>query len=283
LTEPVNIGNALGGLPYSRLYVFQPGGARFEQGTFRDIGGTAAVPDFGGFAHDSNKDKAGPDINVVDLDNDGDLDLLQSYHVDCREPDLPYSPCEYRQGTFAWRNMLAEKGELRFEPAMNTGIAEVGKLRYNRAKGVYDTERVGAGLPYVSLGDVNNDSLVDVVAVGPSDPGWSPRADPVGGRFWYNLGGSGSDARPRMWDSRRSTGATASGTSSSMFRRLDRVYSLPASHPRRSQDCRDPIRSTIGPIMPTQHLPISTTTAGWISWYPIAAGSRGSKFGHSCS
>lgn len=42
------------------------------------------MPDFGGFYHDSTRDKAGPDISLRDLHNDGDLDLLQSYHVDGR-------------------------------------------------------------------------------------------------------------------------------------------------------------------------------------------------------
>ncbi len=79
----------MGGVPHSRLYVFRPQGDRFEDGHFEDIGGTDVVPDFGGFYHDSSQDKAGPDINLRDLDNDGDLDLVQSFHVDVREPLLP--------------------------------------------------------------------------------------------------------------------------------------------------------------------------------------------------
>jgi hypothetical protein len=184
-----NIGNANWGLPLSRLYVFQPKGSKFEDGTFKDLGGTNLIPDFGGFYHDSARDKAGPDINLSDLDNDNDLDLLQSYHVDCRQPGLPYSPCEYRQGMFVWRNMLTETGQFRFTQVTDNGLAEIGKLKYDASRKVYQPVRVGAGLPYVSLADVNNDSLLDVVAVGPSDPGWSPSADYAGGRFWYNLGG----------------------------------------------------------------------------------------------
>ncbi|MBM3891766.1 MAG: hypothetical protein FJ388_21840, partial [Verrucomicrobia bacterium] len=110
-----NIKNAQGGFPHSRLCVFKPNGAKFTDGRFEDIGGSGIVPDFGGFHHDSTKDRSGPDINLRDLDNDGNIDLLQSYHVDVLDLSAPYSPIEYRQGVFCWKNLLTKTGKLQFE------------------------------------------------------------------------------------------------------------------------------------------------------------------------
>lgn len=186
-----NIKNALGGVPHSRLYIFRPNGPEFTAGRFEDIGGTELVPDFGGFYHDSARDKAGPDINLADLDNDGDLDLLQSCHCDVRDPLAPYSPGEYRQGVFSWRNLLVETGTLRFEKVTANGLACEARLRYNRAKQLYEpaSDARAPGLPYVSFADVDSDGLQDVLAVGPSSDYWAPRVEDLGGRFWRNLGG----------------------------------------------------------------------------------------------
>jgi hypothetical protein len=183
-----NIGNAMGGVPHSRLYVFKPGGPKFEDGRFEDIGGTDLVSDFGGFYHDSAKDKAGPDINLRDLDNDGDLDLIQSCHVDIRDPAMPYSPVEYRQGVFCWKNLLAETGKLRFEKVTGNGLACEARLKLNDDKKTFTAAGKAPGLPYISLADVDNDGLMDVLAVGPASPGWAPRAEYVSGRFWGNKG-----------------------------------------------------------------------------------------------
>jgi hypothetical protein len=180
-----NIGNAMGGVPHSRLYVYRPSGQRFE-----DIGGGPLVPDFGGFHHDSTRDKAGPDINLRDLDQDGDLDLVQSYHADVREPLLPYSPGEYRQGVFLWKNLLSETGTLRFEKVTGNGLAAEARMVYDRQAQAYrhENDARAPGLPYLFFADVDNDGLEDVLAVGPSHLHW-PRPEYVGGRFWRNLGG----------------------------------------------------------------------------------------------
>lgn len=185
-----NIKNALGGVPHSRLYIFKPDGDRFEDGRFEDIGGTDLVPDFGGFYHDSARDKAGPGISLRDLDNDGDLDLLQSYHVDVRGPQLPYSPGEYRQGMMCWKNLQSEARELRFEKVTGNGLHCEARLKYNREKELYEpaSKTVAPGLPYVSVADVDHDGLLDVLAVGPDSDYWAPRIEHVTGRFWRNSG-----------------------------------------------------------------------------------------------
>ena len=185
-----NIKNAMGGLPHSRLYIFKPKGPKFDDGRFEDIGGTDLVPDFGGFYHDNAKDKAGPDINLRDLDNDGDLDLVQSYHADVRDPLASYSPGEYRQGVMCWKNLLRETGKLRFEKVTGNGLACEARLKYNREKQIYEpaSEARAPGLPYLSLADVDADGLQDILGVGPDSDYWAPRVEHVTGRFWYNLG-----------------------------------------------------------------------------------------------
>jgi hypothetical protein len=176
-----------GSKPLHRLYVFQP-----QNQTFRDIGGTDLVPDFGGpYTGDPNKDRSGPGITLRDLDNDGDLDLVQSYHIDSgmMRPAEPATVHQQKFGVWCWKNLLRETGSLRFEKITGNGLATEGQMKLNRDTGALEVVQHSVSLPYISMADVDNDGLLDVLAVGPSSPAWHIESDPIAGRFWRNLGG----------------------------------------------------------------------------------------------
>lgn len=188
-----NILNAYEGFPRSALFVFRPHAGGFAGGRFEDIGGTELIPDFGGYHHDPARDKAGPNLTLRDIDNDGDLDLLQSTHVlvnGSYPHDLPHSPGTYRQGVFTWRNLLAETGTFRFEAARDNGLAISDRLRFDDAlqRFVPVADNGAPGLAYLFTGDVDNDALLDVIAVDASDASFTPKPTDVGGRFWRNRG-----------------------------------------------------------------------------------------------
>jgi hypothetical protein len=186
-----NIGDTRIGRPIQRLYLYRPAGEVFEDGSFDDIGGTRLVPGFGGeFAGDPRIDKAGPQLSLRDLDNDGDIDLVQGYTADMvfGDPEDPNASGMYDQGVWVWRNLLRETGEFRFERIVDNGLAEYAKMHYSAWKKDYDVVVHGLGLPYMSFADVDNDGLLDAAATGSTNPFTRAHSDQISGAFWYNRG-----------------------------------------------------------------------------------------------
>jgi polyhydroxybutyrate depolymerase len=190
-----NTTNAFEGVSQSALFMFEPGEQGFEDGRYVDIGGTERIPDYGGFTGDPAEDTAGPNVVLRDMDNDGDLDLLQSTRVLLGAPPvdariLPVSPVRYRQGVFTWRNQLAETGMFDFVKSSDNGLASEARLAFDEDQGLYlpASDDRAPGLAYLLTADVDNDGLFDVIAVDASDQTFTPKTLDIGGRFWRNNG-----------------------------------------------------------------------------------------------
>jgi len=179
------------GYPLQRLYLFKPQGKNFHDGTFVDIGGTSLIPDFGGpYSKDPNRRRSGPGITLRDLDNDGDLDLVQSYHLDATYSVVGEEEGVHEQkfGVWCWRNLLRETGRFSFEKVVDNGLATEGQLRVNPQSKQVETLRRSLSLPYLSMADTDNDGLLDILLVGPSSPFWHVESDPIVARYWRNRG-----------------------------------------------------------------------------------------------
>ena len=186
------------GVPWQRLYIYQPGPAPqdFKAGHFVDIGGTELIPGFGGAPNsDPEHDRASPTVLLRDLDDDGDLDLVQSYHTDMLLSQWfhPHATGEYRHGVYVWKNRLREQGGLQFEPEQpgTGGLAEIGWSRYNPLLQIYQPVQHAVSHPYLSSADIDNDGDLDLLTVGPTDLEWHVHTDQIAAKFWRNEGAAG--------------------------------------------------------------------------------------------
>jgi len=186
------------GVPWQRLFIYRPAplSASFEDGHFEDIGGTDLIPGFGGEPNsDPEHDRASPGILLRDIDDDGDVDLVQSYHVDMLFSLWfhPHATGENHHGVFVWKNQKAPTGTFAFEQQLpgDGGLAEEGWSHYNVILQQYVPQQHAVSLPYISAADVDNDDDLDLLVVGPTDTGWHVHTDQIAAKFWRNDGAEG--------------------------------------------------------------------------------------------
>ena len=180
------------GVPWQRLYIYQPAASGvFEDGRFEDVGGTELVPGFGGEPNgEPDHDRSSPSILLRDIDEDGDIDLVQSYHIDLVLTPffLPEGNGERHHGVFVWKNQLAQAGEFRFVQELpgEGGLAEEGWSDYNPLLQRYEPVQHAVSHPYISSADVDNDDDLDILTLGATDLYWHVHTDKIAARFWRN-------------------------------------------------------------------------------------------------
>lgn len=197
-----------GGFPHHRLYVFRPSGTRFEDGVFEDIGGTDAVPDFGGlYQCDTARDRGGPAIMLRDLDSDGRQDLIQGYHNDpftspSNQTGLPLPPnctsLELKFGIYAWRNTTGPGEAARFAPIppalterpeeIPASLTSSGQCEYDEQSQSWSLAQNALNHAFIFAADFRNVGRLDLITIG------REQADPpcvkneIAGKYWRNDG-----------------------------------------------------------------------------------------------
>lgn len=196
------------GRPLSRMYIYQPAESGvFIDGRFEDIGGTELLEDFGGVDPDNCNpavDKAVSSVLLRDLDDDGDLDLIQGSQADIHPlyqgngPEDPCSPGRWRVGVFVFENLVADEGTLRFRKVMpGSGVGrddddmvlpEEGSQVYDAEQRRYVSAQRSVSAYILQTSDVDNDGDLDVLMVTPTDPFFVAEMEGLSGKFWRNDG-----------------------------------------------------------------------------------------------
>ena len=172
------------GRPMSRLFVFRPGPNGFEDGSYEDLGGTQAVPGYGGidqFQCAPGDEATGLDSLLADINGDGLIDLLWATHNDMlatRSGD----PCETGINPFGlrvWEGRASDDVLFEEQVEQPGSLASLGSMTYDPVAEHYVVGDEGAALgpETVLLVDFDNDGDRDVLALGPTDPDWHVTSD----------------------------------------------------------------------------------------------------------
>jgi hypothetical protein len=168
------------GRPLSRLYRYRPQGSSWTGGIFEDLGGTDAVPGFGGLPVlpcSPGAESTGLDLTLHDLDEDGVLDLLWATHNDmygttadsgCATGNNPY-------GLRMWRGSSAEQPAFVEVEEGPGAVVDKGRMQFDEVLGHYVVAEEGPALgpELLTLFDPDRDGDLDLLAVGPTDPDWA--------------------------------------------------------------------------------------------------------------
>lgn len=184
------IGSLPVGIAQQRLYQFKSPTGGFKDGVFSDLGGTPLAEGFGGPFRCSLNDKAGPLVSLRDLDNDGDMDLIQSYHQDLQRAKVSdaCTPANMSYGIQVWRNQLRETGTFKLTPQPVSGFGGLASYRFSQQLQDYEPVGEAVSLPYLFFADTDNDGDLDVLGVGASDSSWRLGSTKISGQFWRNDG-----------------------------------------------------------------------------------------------